>query len=784
MLLRRYTTSSRTPILVRSAAALTLAFAAGCSGSSGDSGDGGDPPALGALVTGATQDRTFDPAGRTLEVAFDRDILQADAETTAFYSVTGAIVTAATQLTGSTVRVSVDSVVVPGDRVLTVAPGIRDTAGEVSPGAAMQAIDSTDTTEPDAASISGLTVSGSNNDVVTVVFTDDMVAAEVENPAHWALECPLGTPVDTAGATVTYDAANRTAALTVRASESLETGATVSAVFNTMRDIGGNVVRTTAFGTSAVVSVVTGDVTPPTLVSAAPGDGASTLRLLFDEPVKYVETADLLVSSPTSGTRFGFRPAIGPGNHFLATESTVILGGLGVEVTFPVAPGAGDMATAFGLADLAGNLIEPVDFFPVVARDAVEPALFTGSTTLTAVEGENNDIVTVQFDRPMHPFGLFEDFNYGLLLGFFVDMGGAERSWNGTDTVTFALNGDLDHNVQQGETYILAVASLLSSQGVRVGGTSQESNIVAGGDSTPASVQSATLDPTVAEAVVVTFSEAMDTNQMVATANYSLPGRTVVSAVSVGPRTVRVTLDTAPLVSEVLTVTANGQTDRAGNSAAATANVAVTAADSSGPSVAGFTAVAVPGDGDDMATVTFSELVDPAGALDPSSYSITAGGAAVDLTGASLSYASSTSTVTLRLARGVHLPFGASASVTVTGVVDTSGNAGVPAPFGATVGGDGTGPSALTGFLDLRSSATGSMVIVGVDGDLGPSADQTSSWSASGGQSVLGVSRLGGGRFRVSLDGPLGAADTVTLTGAADFAGNPAAGPLVVDPVD
>lgn len=772
------------PFLILTAIGASL-VATGCSGSSSPEGDGPDagPSASGAGVTGVIQDRTFDSTGSTLIVTFEAGIEQVDAEDETYYSVFPRTVVSAIQVTPSLVRLTLDGTAVPGDVTLSVSEGIQDLEGETSPGVQGLAIESTDTSAPEATRLSAMAISGSDNDQLEVVFDDDMVEADIVSLARWSVESPLGTPVDLAGVELTYGSADRKATLTFEGGQNLQTSDSVAVIVTSVRDIAGNTIESTTFGVDAISSSVQGDKVAPRLLSAYPGVTANTMRLVFDEPVKFVETADLIGSVPVAGTRFTFAEASSPGVDIAALGSTSAVQGLGAEVTFAVAPEAGDTVTVFAVADLAGNVMSPEFTFPVEARDETPPEILAGGVTLTAVEGERNDLLTVQFDRPVHPEGLADTERYGLLFGFFETLEGAAGTWNGSDQISFLLEGENDHDVQAGGIYALAVVRIQSLQGVQVDELTQEGNIVAAGDSAPPSVLSARVHPSLAGAVVVEFSEAVRADLAAAAASFQISGQAASSAEALSPRVVRVTFGSTPVIGAVLDVTSTALTDRAGNEAVSDAAVSIQAADAIAPGMT-VGAETIPGTARDLVTAQFTEGVDPDTILDASNWSCTQGGVALSLEGAKFSYASSSRTLTISLPETAYLETGATVSLTAASLLDTSGNLAVSVVDAATVTGDSTGPSGLGAFVNYRKATDGTVIDVfpneGLDGTVASAVE----WTASGGQTVLSAEAITPNRFRVTLDAALGASETLTLLSVIDLAGNDSGGTLVVDPAE
>lgn len=753
-----------------------------CSG--GTQSAPGGPPFLGAAVVGATQDRDYDPSGATLVIEFDGAMNTDDVETTSYYGVTSAAVTAAVQIEPTRVRLSLTAAVLPGATLVTVQSGMRDASGQASAGAVGHAIESTDTDPPQAARIAGVTVSGLNNDQATVEFDDLMVTSDVVRVDSWNLESPAGTPVDLERAIIEYDEEAQCATITLGGGQNLTTGASISAVLTTMRDVGGNRIESSSFGSSAVTSFVVGDRVAPRLLSVYPGETANTLRFVFDEPVQFTATSDLVANMPVSGTRVTFAESTSPGIDLQPNASVSLLGALVAEVTFAVAPEAGDLANIAGVADLAGNVIVPRAAVTVEERDQGGPELFVGSTELIAFEGERNDIFRITFDRALHPDGLYYDYRYGLLENFFVNTLGAKGTFDGDREVTFLLRGPVDHEVQTANTYLLAVAQIMSVQGVPIDMTTYEYTVTPTGDAVAPSLTAARISSTEATRLLVEFSEALAVTQGSDPTQYSLDGSAPTATEFVSPRVMALTFSQAPTIGQTLSVTTVALRDRAGNRAALTADVTVQGSDTTPPSVASITATAQAGTEPDLIVIQFSELVDPASLNDPEAIHATVAGSTVSLIGSELFYQSANNTLTAELPDTLLLPFGESVTVEIASFTDAAGNESIGQSGAATIGGDQTAPGSLVAFVNYREDVTGTVVEVTPDEPLRTSATGTMAWSASGGQSVLSVSSLGFDRYRLTLGAPLGANDTLTLTGATDLAGNVAGGPLVVNPIE
>jgi hypothetical protein len=264
-------------------------------------------------------------------------------------------------------------------------------------------------------------------------------------------------------------------------------------------------------------------------------------------------------------------------------------------------------------------------------------------------------------------------------------------------------------------------------------------------------------------------------------ANYDLnAGTLATSATRVGARTVRVTFPVAPVAGDTLELTV---TDLASNSTGAITRT-VTTADATPPLVTAVAGTSVPGWGDDYVDVTFDEPITNS-ALALGNWSVTSNGALLSMAGARVTLLGSTNTVRIFLAGGSDLDAAGPVSVTLSTAADFSGNT-IPAPvtLGGSVSGDVTPPAALAAFVNWRLDASGTTVEVWFTEDVDATdAGNPAAWSATGGATVSAVELLERDHYRLTLSAALGLADTLSITGLADPAGN-AAGVLSFDPLE
>lgn len=470
----------------------------------------------------------------------------------------------------------------------------------------------------------------------------------------------------------------------------------------------------------------------------------------------------------------GMAGGTAPGTRqFEPTASSAVGTSLQATVTYLVPPAASDVLRLYGVTDLAGNQLTPELGYGVTVASAVEPGLSNGNSSLTAATGEANDTLEVRFDSPVHPFGAMDLAHYSLEVGGGVlDLSSAVIDLTMPDRASIAFGAASGINLDVGETYTLVIDGLRSHQGILQASADVEVGLTVAGDVAPPGLSAARLDPANSSAVFVEFNEPVDVDGATSTASYTLAGNATVSADMVHPRVVRVAL-TAPLaVSEMLDVSVAALTDLAGNQAGGIGSIAITAADLAAPSVTSIAASTA--ELPHIITVTFDEAVDLMAATSSANYSMQlVGGPVVSLTGAEFTTKSTSNQVVISLADGTYLDTDETLSLTVDGVRDVAGNQLVPLPTTSGIIGDGTPPSSVSGFINLKQDPARETVQV----EFSEAMDSTmtlplGNWLGSGGQVAAEVARRSSTVYTVTFDAPIGPADTVDVSAPTDAAGN------------
>ncbi|MAG63302.1 hypothetical protein CMO84_07235 [Candidatus Woesearchaeota archaeon] len=744
-------------------------------------------------VLGLVQNRTVDPSGYTVDVSFSEDVhaLQGQDPTNYMFSPAASLTSATILADGSTVRVvSSDRIMTPGDVTLSVDADVDDLAGNAMGSISGPHIPiSTDQTAPAGWSLLASALEGADNDTLDVVFNDDMVASEVMDLANWSFESPVGTPLDVSACSVTYDAVARRALVTLdSASLFLKQGDGVQVAFVSMRDIGGNVVES-----AALAGTLTSEFNLPGMGTAwrsdAPSDNVVTIR--FTEACDQLEDLYDALSNP-HGTRYALRDS-GVLRGY-PTSATSLDGGLGVQLTYAFPINLTDTLDMIGATDLAGNLMFPCMGTPIDMADARGPGL-GAAPVATAVSGENNDTIVVNFSAPMAPWGVTDPSQYTIKTnpgGVEVDLSGAEFAWDGALSLTITLAQALGQELRKAQSYDVTMNVLAdplrSAQGIALS-TPDTQTVGVGGDVTEGPSQaasSARLDKVNPNSLMVIFDEAVYSSAVELASSYDLgPGLLADSVTLVSPSVARVSFSTPVTAGQNLVISQASAEDLAGNTAVGDMTLLVLD-DSTAPSLVSVAGVSVEGLGGDEVHVVFNEPLDITMALDPLRYAISNGSFTVNMSAVTARWSSLNHTVSLVLPEGMELDPASALSVTVGNVADCAGNLpAAPLTAGGSVSGDISAPDldvAWTHYA-LDNAGTTVEVLFSEDVDSLFCGDEFN-WSTTGAASVSSVTVLSADHVRLSLSQALQVGDSVVLAaGQRDVARNQA-GTLQAQPID
>jgi hypothetical protein len=735
--------------------------------------------ALAPSAVELVQNRGFDPTGLTYDVEFSEQLDEVEAETTANYAFSnGANVTSATLMpSGLTVRLVLDALAVPGEHTADLS-AVEDLAGNAAAAQLAVALASDDLDAPLGTGVLASAVEGQENDTLSVVFDDDMLESEVEDALNWQLESPIGQSIDLSATSIVYEPVSRTATLTFDDGNdvNLQVLESFELALVDMRDIGGNEVDATP-----LTGTVGGESTLPQLIAAyVDAVDPGLLHVRFSEPCQVLDDLFDAVGNP-AGTRYAIYDAV-PALVGLPNAVLVDADRMGAALSYGVALQAGVHTLALrGVLDLAGNPLFSLEGQAIAAEDGNDPLLAVGLSAAITVTGEENDELSIAFDRPMSGWGMLTPGNFGLTLGLDeVDLSGASFEFDGNAELSVRFEQGAAPSLETGAVYTLEAFNLLSAEGNEIAGISSDAVIPAGDAVGPALVAGrVTLDPLDPNfSVLVELDEAIDAAQAEDESLIDILGVVATNSTRLGQRTLRATFAGGLSLGQTVNVTYD---DLAGN--AGVASQAIAAADAVAPVLQSLDAIIRPNLGGDVIEIAFSEPVGSASALQAANYSVT-NGASIDLSGASLRYASSTNTVRILLPAGTELDANEDVLVAVSNVFDHAGNA---LPGGASLQvaptGDALAPSFAAAFINLRADVGGQVVDLLFSEDVDSSvAELAASYTASGGQTVLSAQLLGGRMVRLELASPFVLGQTIETTGMPDLAGN-ASGAIDVTPL-
>jgi len=540
----------------------------------------------------------------------------------------------------------------------------------------------TDTTAPSVTAFSPAhsTTNVATNSVVTVTFSEAMDPATINANSVLLMNGNTPTP-----ATVTYNAATRTATLTPTGPLSGSATYTIAVLSKTVADLAGNHL---GFDYSAIFTTVVGagDTTPPSVVSFSPAHStanvatSSTVTVTFSEsmdPATINANSVLLMNGNTK------TPATVTYNAATKTATLTPTGPLSNSATYTIA------VLSKTVADLAGNHLgfDYSAIFTTVAGsgDTTPPSVVSFGPAHSTVNVATNSTVTVTFSEAMDPATI--NANSVLLMNGNTKTAATVTYDVATRTATLTPTGSLSNST----SYTIAVLSKtvadLAGNHLGFDYSAIFTTVAASGDVTPPSVVSfspahSSNNVTTSAVVTVVFSEAMDASTINANSVLLMNGAIKTAAtVTYNAATKTATLTpTSPLAnstSYTIAVLSKTVADVAGNRLGFDYSAIFTTVAASGdvtpPSVVNFTPAHASTNVATNATVTvtFNEAMD-ASTINASSVLLMNGNTQ---TPATVTYNAATKTATLT-------PTGPLANSTVYTIAvlskfvkDTSGNA-------------------------------------------------------------------------------------------------------------
>ncbi|MBI5363628.1 MAG: hypothetical protein HZA53_10655 [Planctomycetes bacterium] len=719
------------------------------------------------LVT-AEQNLTEDEFGRVIDFTFDKPMDADLAIQLGHFGVDLPDVAISAEIVSDvTVRVMFNGPIVPGVEDVTL-NGLVDAHGN----------DFTDTVQaisqpaPVANAFDGqpsaVTVPNANNDYVVAVTTQAFDPESAEDPANWTLEID-GNTIDLTTTTLAYDLLTKT--FTIDLGFDMSNGDSFTLTGNAVLEVDGE----TFSGTDT--ATITGDTAPPAPSSVTQNrtydESGRTLDVLFNEDI-----------DETAAETLGNWAISGP--HTL-TSATLLPGFDTVRLEFDSAVIPGDYTIdVSGMKDRAGNtMLVAWSGLAVYTTDAVPPDL--DQAAAAAVEGANNDTVTVTFDDDMIESEIEDTDNWTIEspIGTPIDPTGCTITYDDA-TKTATLEFTTAVNLQRGDDFSVTFTSARD-----IGANLVENTVLTG------TIDAETTLPTVGaiyrsssstDTLVVRFSEPCanlddlydattnptGTRYALRTAGGTLRGYPT-SAVVLDDG-LGVSLAFGQVVSALDRVDVLGVTDLAGNPCFPVFSLPTVAEDLTQPSldVGSSTLVSVSGASNDVVTVVFDRPMNPWGLLDATHYALTTGATTVDLAGARFTF-DGTSTVTIELASGTgnDLATGDAYDLSVDDVWSAQGTQRTTADTesGIVCAGDSTAPTVAVGKVRVDPT-TADALIIEVDEDVDPTeAETAANYDYDGGNVAILAERIGPRAIRVTFAVTPTAGNDVDFT-VTDLAGN------------
>ena len=260
---------------------------------------------------------------------------------------------------------------------------------------------------------------------------------------------------------------------------------------------------------------------------------ANELNIRFNEPMG--DLADLYDAATNQlGARYEVIDPITSQTSY-PIAATVVDRGLGVLLTYSSAVDASAQVNVIGLRDLAGNPLFPALGGAIVPYDGTAPAIGGTPPSFEAVQGVNNDEITIVFDTAIATWNATNPANYTLVdvtpdPDQPVDLTAADIRFDGDRTVTILLGAGTGAFRDASSTYevrveVLAEDPIRTVQGEAITATSVAAGITVGGDNATGPSQAGTVaftDPGDVNALFVVFDETVDQASAETAANLRL----------------------------------------------------------------------------------------------------------------------------------------------------------------------------------------------------------------------------------------------------------------------
>lgn len=628
-------------------------------------------------IQAAVQDLGADPDGMTTVITLASPI---SGLTGANFEADGGQSPVTVSTIGAAVSVVWDDRVTPAHRVRVInAQGVS---------AAYADVETSDDSEPTFTITDALQIAGLGDDVVTLQFSGPRpIEAEAEDLSNWSLEVS-GESLSLAGSTFDLDTNTGVLTLVTGPDANLHAQFSLTALdIHSVADVG--------MSATAVVGVANGDSTAPALVSAeqnlAQDEFGRVIDFTFDEAMD-----PLFAASSANFT------AASPDLALLVSQPTPEV----LRVTFnnPIVPGV-DQVTLSSLLDAHGNAMAlqatAITAGSTVAND------FDGSPELVTVANVGGDYFTVTFDQAIDPDDALDDAHWELSYddgggAVSIDLSLATLDYDLlTKTLTFQLANDYSNGAD------FTFSGLLGDPPLDVDGeafTGSFTGLIAGDALAPSAltaVQRRNLD-TWGRTLDIRFGEDLDESSAEDLNNWSVSGLTLQTATLIASRVVRLTVDDTAVPGDA-TIAISDVEDLAGNTIAAVAAMSFTSSDLREPQGVASLAQAIEGLENDTLFVTFDDRLIESEIENSLNWLFEApAGVALDLSNAVVVYdvQARTATLTFGAGTGIDLQTDSDYSLSWSGVRDLGGNPISTTPLTGTIDAEVVLPTVVSAFVD------------------------------------------------------------------------------------
>lgn len=724
--------------------------------------------AVAPTLVSAEQNLAEDEYGRVIDFTFDEPM---DADVSTQLARFGVdlpdVAVSVEQISEEVLRVTFSGPIVPGVEDVTLA-GLVDRHGN----AFADTVQAIDQPSPVANAFDGqpsaVTVPNADNDYVVATTTQAFDPESAEDPSSWTLVVD-GNTIDLSTQTLSYDLLAKT--LTIQLDFDMANGDSFTLTGSNVLEVDGE----TFSGTDT--ATISGDTAPPAVSVVTQNrtfdESGKTLDVLFNEDVDET-TAETLVNWSISGAQTLQSATLLPGQDTvrLVFDAAVIPGDYTIDVD--------------NIADLAGNSMAAAQTaLSIHTDDAIDPDI--ASTTATAVEGANDDTITVTFDDDMIESEVEDATNWTVEspTGTSVSTVGTTIAYDSaTKTATLVFANGV--NLHRGDDFSVAFTDARDLGGNVIQGSAVVGDVDS--ESTIPTVHTIYRSTSSSDTLVLRFSEPCGQLDDLYDASTNPTGTRYALRTSGG--TLRGYPTTATVLDDGLgveiaygfvvdstdTLDVFGVEDLAGNPCFPLLAATTDAEDLTQPSLdTGLSVLTtVSGGSNDVVTVKFDRPMSPWTLLDPDHYSLTSGATTVDLAGASFTF-DGTDTVTIVLGNGTgnDLQTGDSYDLSVVDVWSAQGTQRTVADTetGIVCGGDSTAPSVQVGKVRIDPT-TSDALLVEVSEEIDPTeAETAANYDYNGGNVATLAERVGPRTIRVTFGVTPTAGNSLQMT-VTDLAGN------------